>query len=64
MGEPNKLGVEMKGRLLTPLVNWQEIPSTNNGNIPEAGDSYLVILVTRGSSAELQLDNLAVQEVK
>ena len=46
------------------MVNGQEIPSTNNGNIPEAGDSYLVILVTRGSSAELQLDNLAVQEVK
>jgi len=64
VGDTNKLGIEMKDTSLTPLLNGHELAPAFDGKIPAAGDSYLVILVARGHSAELQFDNLVVQEVK
>ena len=64
VGDTNQLGIEVKDTLLTPLVNSHELAPAHDGKIPNAGDSFLVIWVARGGSAELQFDNLIVQEVK
>lgn len=62
MGDTNILGVEAHGAEFTLLVNSQKLPSIQDGNIPTAGDSYLVVLVDRGHSAEVQFDNLVVEK--
>jgi hypothetical protein len=64
VGESNNLGIEVKGFLLTPFINGQDIAPANNAKIRDAGDSYLVILIARGHSSELQFDNLVVQKVE
>lgn len=63
-GATNTLGIEMMGRLLTPLINGQGIAPAQDGTIRNAGDTYLVILVARGHAAELQFDNLTVKETE
>lgn len=64
VGDTNRLGIEVKDMFLKPLLNEREIAPIQDRAIPSAGDSYLVILINRGYSAELQLDNLLVQEAK
>jgi hypothetical protein len=64
VGSANNLGIEMENSTLTPLLNGQELAPAYDGKIPKAGDSYLVILVARGHSAELYFDNLTVNEIK
>lgn len=64
VGDTNVLGIEVNGAEFTPLVNDQELPPIHDGNIRTAGESYLVVLVERGHSAELQLDNLIVERTK
>lgn len=64
LGVTNRLGIEARGFLFTPLINGQAADPVQEATIREAGDSYLVILVERGGSAELHFDNLVVMEVK
>lgn len=64
VGATNKIGIEMKDTSLTPLLNGHELAPAYDGKLPKAGESYLVVLVARGHSAELEFDDLTVQEVK
>ena len=63
VGNTNILGIEINGAEFTPLLNGQALSLVQDGNIRAAGDAYLVVLVERGHTAELQFDNLVVQAV-
>lgn len=64
VGETNVLGIEIKGADLMPLLNGNQISPVQDGNIRTAGDSYLVVLVERGHTAEVQFDNLVVEIIE
>lgn len=64
VGETNVLGIEIKGAELMPLLNGNQISPVQDGNIRTAGDSYLVVLVERGHTAELYFDNLIVENIE
>lgn len=63
VGATNVLGIQIKGAELMPLLNGNEILPVHDGNIRTAGDSYLVVLVERGHSAEIHFDNLVVEKI-
>jgi len=60
----NRFGIEVQNSIFTPIINGEILPQGEDGNLINAGDSYIEIFITRGNSAMLQFDNLAVQEVK
>lgn len=59
----NRFGIEIKDFMFTPIINDQKLDQVEDGNLTNAGDSYLTMIIARGESAILQLDNLIVQEV-
>ena len=63
VGETNIFGVRVDGAEFTPFVNGEAIPPIRDGNIRTAGDGFLVILVERGHTAQVQLDNLVVKRI-
>jgi hypothetical protein len=64
IGQTNKVGIELKDFVLTPLINEQELASVEDGNLPNAGDSYLVIVVSRKHLATVEFDNLVIKSIE
>ncbi len=60
----NRLGIEVRGTKFTPIINGNRLSEGEDGNLPDSGQTFLVIYISRGSSATVQFDNLIVQEVK
>ena len=60
----NRLGIEVQNSTFTPIINGKILPQGEDGNLVNAGDSYIEIFISRGNSAMLQFDNLVIQEVK
>jgi len=60
----NRFGIELQDAIFTPVINDNRLPQAEDGNMQNAGDTYLVVFVSRGYSATIQFDNLVVQEVK
>lgn len=60
----NRLGIEIHDTRFTPIINGNRLPEGEDGNLTNAGQTFLVIYISRGSSATVQFDNLIVQEVK
>lgn len=60
----NRFGIEVRDTKFTPIINGNRLTEGEDGNIPDAGQTYLVIYISRGHSASIQFDNLVVQEVK
>ena len=59
----NRFGIEVKDYTFTPLVNGVRLLEGEDGNLPNAGDAYIVIYLERGGSATIEFDNLVIQEV-
>ncbi len=64
LGAKNKLGIKVQDFLFTPIINDQELGGAEDGNLPNAGKTYLIISVSRGHSAIIEFDNLIVWEVR
>ncbi len=64
LGAKNKLGVKVQDFLFTPIINDQELGGTQDGNLPNAGKTYLIVSVSKGYSATIEFDNLIVWEVR
>jgi hypothetical protein len=60
----NRLGIEVRNSTFTPNINGKILPQGEDGNLINAGDSYIEIFISRGYSARLEFDNLVVREVK
>lgn len=64
LGSTNRFGIEVQDSKFTPIINGYRLSQGEDWNLKNAGDSYLVIYISRGHSAMLQFDNIVVQEVK
>ena len=53
----NRYGFSIVNTVITPLFNSHELPSVEDGNISQGGVVYVAILVSRGGSAVVELDN-------
>ncbi len=60
----NRLGIEVQDTKFTPIINGNRLSEGEDGNLPNTGQTYLVIYISRGHSASIEFDNLIVQEVK
>ena len=64
LGITNRFGVELEDTFITPIINGQEMLQVEDGNLPNTGKTYLILFISRGHSATLELDNFIVREVK
>lgn len=60
----NRFGIEVRDTKFTPIINGNRLTEGEDGNMPDAGQTYLVIYILRGSWATIKFDNLIVKEVK
>jgi hypothetical protein len=61
----NRYGFYVKDSIIKPLFNGQELISVQDGNINQAGMVYIVISVSKGGLAIIELDNfLAIDRSK
>lgn len=60
----NRLGIVLEDTLLTPIINGEDMTQAEDGNLPNAGKTYLMLFISRGHAATLVLDNIIVREVK
>ncbi len=63
-GATNRIGIELKNTVITPILNGQRLSEGEDDYLPDAGDSYLTIFISKGDSATIEFDNLTVEEVK
>jgi hypothetical protein len=64
IGAVNRLGIGLHDFSLTPIINGQAIGNGEDGTLTNPGKSFLVILISRGSSATIDFDNILIQEAE
>lgn len=62
LGATNRIGIEINEILFTPILNGQKMAQVEDGTLTNPGESYILIFVSRGHSAKIQLGNLTIQE--
>ena len=64
VGSTNRFGIELNDTVISPILNGQKLAEGQDDHLPAAGDSYLIVYISKGGFAKIELDNLTVEEVK
>jgi hypothetical protein len=63
-GSTNRFGIELNDTVFFPILNGQKLAEGQDDHLSTAGDSYLIVYISKGGYATIELDNLTIEEIK